>query len=268
MTHFSFGTKQYINLIVILFLLIVSCTEEGPSSPEIVGPDPIELKFNETDEFELKVATYTSVNISGFHVLVEKKAIESSITKTNKALALLETSLNKVNNLPFNDTIKNQLLAVPIFIDLATETDKAAVYHASRDWLSANGYIVEKERAVEITNITNFMNWSEQNQPYMVLHELTHAFHHRVYDFQNSDITNAFNNLMDKGLYQNVRRHNGNGNYTVEAEAYARVNEIEFFAEVSEAYFGENDYFPFDKEDLAAYDSVAFKMVEKVWEQE
>ena len=43
---------------------------------------------------------------------------------------------------------------------------------------------------------------------------------------------------------------------------------MEFFAELTEAYFGLNDYFPFKKSDLEQYDSVGYSMIEKVWAQQ
>lgn len=57
---------------------------------------------------------------------------------------------------------------------------------------------------VEISNITNFINWTNQNQPYIVLHEPTHAYHHRVLNYNSPVITNAFNNVVSNNLYKNV----------------------------------------------------------------
>jgi hypothetical protein len=40
---------------------------------------------------------------------------------------------------------------------------------------------------------------------------------------------------------------------------------MEYFSEICEAYWGENDYFPFNYEDLKAYDPQGFALMEKVW---
>ena len=37
------------------------------------------------------------------------------------------------------------------------------------------------------------------------------------------------------------------------------------FAEISEAYFGTNDFYPFTRAELAAYDPVGYAMLEQVW---
>jgi hypothetical protein len=40
---------------------------------------------------------------------------------------------------------------------------------------------------------------------------------------------------------------------------------MEFFAESTEAYFGRNDFQPFDRDELKAFDRSAYRMVEKAW---
>ena len=42
-------------------------------------------------------------------------------------------------------------------------------------------------------------------------------------------------------------------------------NEMEYFAEMSEAWFGTNDYYPFDREDLKAHDTQAYNLMQEVW---
>ena len=40
---------------------------------------------------------------------------------------------------------------------------------------------------------------------------------------------------------------------------------MEFFAEATEAYFGKNDFQPFNKRQLRAFDSKSYRMVERAW---
>ena len=49
--------------------------------------------------------------------------------------------------------------------------------------------------------------------------------------------------------------------------AYAHTNEREYFAELTEAYFGWNSYFPFTKEELESYDPEGYNLIENSWEQ-
>jgi len=48
-------------------------------------------------------------------------------------------------------------------------------------------------------------------------------------------------------------------------KAYAATNAAEYFAELSEAYFGKNDFFPFTKIELERHDPVGFEMLKKAW---
>lgn len=213
---------------------------------------------------QLSVNGYTNYNLSGFDVLVQDTAFTINSTLTNNAISLLQTKLQEVLQFNINQTKINELKAVPIFMDWNTTTG-AAQYHPSQAWLIANGYIPEKAMCVEISNITNFINWTNQNQPYLVLHELAHAYHHRVLNFNSTTITNAFNNAVSNNLYQNVSYHLGGGNYSIQPTAYALSNEKEYFAEITEAYFGLNDYFPFNYNDLNNYDVVGFNAAKSIW---
>ncbi len=44
-------------------------------------------------------------------------------------------------------------------------------------------------------------------------------------------------------------------------------NPMEFFAELSEAYFGTNDYFPFTRDDLKAFDPESYRAISTAWER-
>lgn len=213
---------------------------------------------------QLSVDGYTNYNFSGFDVLVENIAFSENSALTNTAIDLLQANLLEISQFNIDQDKIDALKAVPIFMDWNTTTG-AAQYHPSESWLIANGYIPEKAMCVEISNITNFINWTNQNQPYMVLHELAHAYHHRELNFNNATITNAFNNAISNNLYTNVLYHTGGGNYINQATAYALSNEKEYFAEITEAYFGLNDYFPFNYNDLSSYDIVGFNATVSVW---
>lgn len=77
--------------------------------------------------------------------------------------------------------------------------------------------------------------------------------------------TAAYNKAMSAGKYQNVKYIDGRM-----FKAYATTNHIEYFAEISEAYFSSkrfrNDYFPIVRSQLKSYDLDAYKMVEQAFE--
>jgi len=213
---------------------------------------------------QLNVVGYTNYTLSGFNVLVQDTAFTINSSLTNDAIDLMETKLIEISQFNIDPIKLDSLKAVPIFIDWNTSSG-AAGYHPSKAWLIANGYIPEKAKSIEISNIANFINWTNLNQPYMVMHELAHAYHHRVHGFNSSIITNAFNNAVSNNLHKNVSYHSGGGNYYNVPTAYALTNELEYFAEISEAYFGLNDFFPFNYNDLMNYDSVGFNACVSIW---
>lgn len=211
------------------------------------------------------IEPYSIYQLSGFEVRVEKIAFDRDAALTQDAIDLLEQHLAQISNLDLNKSIIESLKSVVIFMDWNT-TQGAAVYHPSALWLIQNGHSVDKTKNVEITNIRNYITWTKLNQPFMVLHELAHAYHDRILSFDNASVLNAYNNAIANRLYLDIPYNDG-FNIGTQDEAYARNNKIEYFAELTEAYFGQNDYFPFLKTELETYDSVGFKMIEQAWEQ-
>ena len=50
-------------------------------------------------------------------------------------------------------------------------------------------------------------------------------------------------------------------------KAYALENPQEFFAELSEAYFGVNDFYPFRRAELERHDPESAALLERLWAQ-
>ena len=268
--HLPSAIVRAINVVAIL-LFLSSCIDDSlssvttdSSSEEAGSVLPPNFPYPISTDFELTAFGYTNHNIEGFHVLVQEEAVFNNVNVTIEALRILDSSLKGIKGFGLNQQIMDSLLVVPIFVDLRTR-EGAAVYHPSSEWLLANGFPVEKARAIEISNVRDFVNWTKGNQPFMVLHEFTHAFHHRVMNFNEPIITEAFNSAVENGLYLNVPYNPGNGTNTTVERAYALNNEIEYFAEITEAYFGLNDYFPFRRAELQEYDSLGFNAVETTW---
>lgn len=99
--------------------------------------------------------------------------------------------------------------------------------------------------------------------PYLLLHELSHAYHDRILGFDQKEITTAFKKAAASGSYDNVKRFTGNKIIT--DKAYAMSNHKEYFAELTEAYFGKNDFFPFTNAELKVHDPAGFAAIEKAW---
>ena len=172
--------------------------------------------------------------------------------------------LNKIDALSVRDELELQLKAivrvmpdiplrslrrVSIWVEWNQADNTAAVFHPSAVWLQNNGYNPDKAGGVEISNARNFIQWSRNDQPWMVLHELTHAYHYSVLGEHNTAIKAAYQNALAQKLYESVDYVRGG-----KKRAYALTDAREYFAELSEAYFGRNDHYPFRRADLMTHD--------------
>ena len=153
-----------------------------------------------------------------------------------------------------------ELRKVRFWFEWSNRPGGAAEFHPSEAWLRENGYNPEKAGNVEIADARNFLDWSRADQPLAAFHELAHAYHFRVLGAEDAGVREAYKNAMDKGLYESVKYVRGG-----RRKAYATENEKEYFAEISEAYFGRNDFYPFQRAELKAHDPVGFRLMERVW---
>ena len=75
-----------------------------------------------------------------------------------------------------------------------------------------------------------------------ILHELSHAYHDQVLGFDHPRIKEAYEAYKKSGRGEKVLLHDG-----TRTRHYALTNQMEFFAEMTESYFGSNDFFPFNR---------------------
>ena len=103
--------------------------------------------------------------------------------------------------------------------------------------------------------------------PNFVLHELAHAYHHRVLGdgYANADINAAFEKARKAGLYDSVERRFGDGRLPKVERAYAMTAAPEYFAEATEAFFSRNDFFPYTRDDLRRHDPGMCALVGRLW---
>ena len=133
------------------------------------------------------------------------------------------------------------------------------VYHPSAQWLSDNGYPAKWAEGIQFGVPNNYLTWDQQ-QPAMVLHELSHAWDHQRHGYAHPDVVAAYDAAMQAGIYDAVEYVEGQI-----LEAYATTNAAEYFAELTEAYFWTNDFYPFVYADLVAHDPAGLAAIEAAW---
>jgi hypothetical protein len=201
---------------------------------------------------------YSKREIQGFTILVNPE-VDKHSDEAKAAFAELESQLKKIE-----EVVPEKPLAamkkIKFWVEWETKKNGAAEFHVSAGWLKGNGYNPEKIQSVEINNLKNFVAWSQKTQPWMILHELAHSYHFTVLGDKYAPLQDAYKQAMERKLYDSVEFVHGG-----KRKAYAATNPAEYFAELSEAYFGKNDFFPFTREELEKHDPVGFEMMKKAW---
>jgi hypothetical protein len=206
----------------------------------------------------VSTTNYATTNLVGWTVRVNRELLTTQTDLGSHSLALLAVHLRTITNVvPPKACEASQ--RVPIWLGVDDGHAKCAEYHPSKAWLAENGYNPDKAKCVEAGNARRFIDWSAR-QPMMVLHELAHAYHDQVLGFENPRIRAAYESARKSGRYDTVPRNNGRTE-----RAYALEDDREYFAELSEACFGTNDYYPFIREELKQHDPGAFNILEEVW---
>ncbi|MFT5127969.1 MAG: hypothetical protein ACI8W8_001577, partial [Rhodothermales bacterium] len=154
-----------------------------------------------------------------------------------------------------------ELRKVSLWMELDASQPLCMAYHPiGTDWLALNQLNPDKQGGVDTGSAVRFLEWTQQ-QPWMVLHELAHAFHDRLPKrFENPVVLGAFEHARDSGIYESVLRWSGR-----KERAYAMNNQMEYFAEITEAYFARNDYYPFVRAELARHDPRGLKVMKSLW---
>ena len=203
-------------------------------------------------------SAYLEQSIHGFTVLLNPQVLADARAAAEVRAELARQFGEVTEVLP--PSAVSALQKVRVWVEWSKRHDGGAEFHVSQRWLEQNGYNPAKAGGIEISNSLNFVSWSRAEQPCMVLHELAHAYHILVLGENNPEIAAAYRQAVERRLYESVDYVGGG-----KKRAYALVNEKEYFAELSEAYFGRNDYYPFTRADLQQHDPVGYALVQRLW---
>ena len=204
---------------------------------------------------------HTKRDIEGWTVHIDKRLLDGPDKKVgDHALRILANRLYDIQHIVPADKVE-KLRKVPIWIDASHGKLKPAQYHPSAGWLKGNGFSPALAKCVHIPVAAEFASVNHQRvQPWSVMHELAHAYHDQVLGFDHAEIRAAFERFRDSGKYKNTLHINGK-----KTAHYALTNEKEFFAEMTEAYFGHNDFYPFNRAELKRDEPELYELLTKIW---
>lgn len=204
---------------------------------------------------------YLLKEVEGWAVYVQETLLKQEPEDAARALVLLSEQGRKVIEV-IPPKIVRKLQTVPLWLSLPHEDRRPrAEFHQDKGWLINNGMIPEKEKGIEFTN-TAILDREVIRMPMLLLHELSHAFHNLVLGFEQPDILRLYQKAKENGSYDLVERKNREPQM-----AYAMSNHKEYFAECTEAFFGENDFYPFNNKELKQHDPAMHALLEQLWSE-
>jgi hypothetical protein len=202
--------------------------------------------------------SYTVRDVEGWKVYVNNRLLGEKKALGDETLKLLAVHLYDVNRMAPKPAL-DVLHTVPIWVEAESKDVKCMCYHPSKGWLEGHGFNPDKAKSIELGNPVVFLDWTH-HQRAMVLHELAHGYHHRI-GYDNPDIKAAYQKAVESKSYESVLFYTG-----AKKKAYALNNDQEYFAELSEAYFSTNDFYPFVRPEIKEHDPTGYEMLKKVWD--
>ena len=209
-----------------------------------------------------KSVSHTPRMLEGWTIRVDDRLLEPAAKdQLEAALRFLAAKLVDIKMVVPADKLA-RLQQVTLVLDQEHGDLKSMQYHPSPDWLKSNGYSTELAKCVHLPRLADLVTKRNINeQPWVILHELAHAYHDQVLGFDNPRIRDAYENYKKSGRGDKTLLFNGS-----RVKHYALTTPMEFFAEMTEAYFGVNDFFPFTRAELKETEPEIFELLKQVWE--
>ena len=206
-------------------------------------------------------ASRTARQIEGWSVRVDDRLTAGpDAALGGRALRFLEAKLVEIK-LVVPPARVAQLQKIPIVLDLTCGRLGPMQYHPSAGWLKTNGYPVDLAKCVHLPRAADVVTRRNVNeQPWVILHELAHAYHHQVLGFDEPRVIRAYEQFKASGRGERVLLYDGR-----RVRHYGLTDHKEFFAEMTEAYFGVNDFYPFNRAELKEADPDAYALLSAVW---
>ncbi|MGC6414051.1 MAG: InlB B-repeat-containing protein [Bacteroidia bacterium] len=218
--------------------------------------------------FELsEVSGFQKRNYNGFNVYVSDHTFD--LPQFQNAIQQVYDKIDRIRSFEIPSSALELIMGYKIVVDDRSELypDKAAWANSTNysDWILSNGFDSEFVISTYIINIENWVSW-EITQPDMLLHEIAHIFHNQVLGRENQEIIDAYNNALTIDAYYSVPRLGWDGLLGDQTDThYALTNPEEYFAELVEAYFGKNDWYPNYKNELESFDPTGYYIVESLF---
>lgn len=201
-------------------------------------------------------------SVDGFRVLVDDRLLPGGPEEPvgRDALAFLAAKLAEIRIVVPSDKLE-RFRQVTIVLDASCGDLRSMQYHPSADWLAKHGYPRTLAKCVHLPRAADVATRRNVNeQPWVVLHELAHAYHDQVLGFDEPRILAAWERFKADGRGEATLLFDGS-----RTKHYGLTDHKEFFAEMTEAYFGSNDFHPFNRAELKTDYPKIFALLAEIW---
>ena len=226
---------------------------------ELSADEAVSVPAESTTAPQQKFIVHKTRQIEGWTVHVDECLLDEQRQVGELALRILGNNLYQIT-LVVPPRRVEELRKVAIWIDF-DHVLKNMQYHPNVNWLRQNGHDPAMAKGVQIGCAQRLINHQQPGgQPWAVLHELAHAYHDQVLGWNFPPVVKAFRQAQADGKLESVLRNRGG-----KQRHYALTNHKEFFAEMTEAYFGTNDFYPFVREELRTDFPEANQLMKAIW---
>ena len=200
-------------------------------------------------------------NIEGWTVRMDDRLLVAPDDVLGaRCLRFLEYKLSDIKAVMAPEPLA-KLQTMAIVLDLSHGRLNSMQYHPGADWLKENGYAADLVKCFHIPIAAQLPTPRNINeQPWSVLHELAHAYHDQVLGFDEPRVLKAYENFKKSGRGDAALVYNG-----TRVRHYGLTDQMEFFAEMTEAYFGTDDFFPFTRAELLTAEPEIHELIQAIW---
>ena len=186
--------------VVLAFVLM------GTGTGELVGAQNRDGKKKAENKPFIK---HVVQDIEGWKVHVDEALLKKENEAIGKTgLKILANKLYRISLvLPAEHVAK--MRKVKIFVDHQHELTPMQ-YHPGAGWLKSHGYDPQMVKSVHIPKLDRFIGLEKtQSQPWVILHELAHAYHDQILSFDAPEIVAAYDSASEAGIYDEVLLYTG-----------------------------------------------------------
>ena len=253
--HHEFGNAE-------TYFLVGDALGKGMKSLLAPSPPSPSAKTPDKEQKELpQPKSRTARDVEGWTVRVDDRLLQTPEDALGtRALKFLEAKLVEIKAVVPAERVK-ELQTVTIVLDLNCGKLGPMQYHPDAGWLKANGFSPDLAKCVHLPRAADLPTRRNINeQPWVILHELAHAYHDQVLSFDEPRIVAAYERFKQSGHGDKALLYDGK-----RVKHYGLTNAKEFFAEMTESFFGVNDFYPFNRAELKESEPELFELLSKVW---